>query len=192
MLHDKINNIIDKSSSSILELKKNTNEIEKAINVLIKCLENGNKIIIFGNGGSAADAQHLAAEFVGRYKYERNSLPAISLTTDTSIITAIGNDYGFEHIFSRQCESIVQKNDVIIAITTSGKSQNILNAIKTCRTKNAIIIGMTGENGKNLQELVDILLVVSSKDTPRIQEAHKVIMHTLCEIIDEHYNDIKK
>ena len=160
--------------------------------MIINCYKNEGKIVVFGNGGSAADAQHLAAEFVGRYKYERKGLPAISLTTDTSIITAIGNDYGFEYVFSRQCESIVEKNDVIIAITTSGKSQNILKAITTCRKKGATIIGMTGENGKNLEELVDILLVVYSKDTPRIQETHKVIIHTLCEIIDEHYNKIKK
>ena len=126
----KINQIFDSSSMAILDSKKLSKEIEKSITLIIKSIKNGNKIVLFGNGGSAADAQHMAAEFIGRFMKERKSFPAIALSTDSSIITAVANDYSFEKIFSRQAESLVKKGDVIIAISTSGKSKNILEGIK--------------------------------------------------------------
>ena len=124
-----INNLFDESAHFILDSKKLTNQLSKIIEIIIGAYKTGNKVIIFGNGGSAADSQHFAAELIGRYKKERQSLPAIALTTDSSIITALGNDYGFEYVFSRQCESIVQKNDIVFAISTSGNSPNVINGI---------------------------------------------------------------
>jgi len=155
------------------------------IDVITKCYQNGNKTVIFGNGGSAADAQHFAAELVGRFKLERKSLPSISLTTDTSILTSIGNDYGFDYIFSRQCESIVNSKDIVIAISTSGNSKNVINGVTTAKKKGAYIIGLTGNNGGNLKKFVDINLVVPSKSTPRIQEVHRILMHIICENVEK-------
>jgi len=175
------------SISVISESKKLSALIIDSATKIINCFTNGKKVITFGNGGSAADAQHLAAEFVCRYKIERQSLPAISLTTDSSIITAIGNDYGFEHIFEKQCESIVGKDDVVVAISTSGTSKNIINGILTCKKKGAFIIGLTGGEGGDLKKLADIILTVPSNSTPRIQEVHRIIMHIICELVDEFF-----
>ncbi len=187
MTLDKINAIFDESISLVSESKKISTKIQQTIDAITNCYRNGNKVVIFGNGGSAADAQHFAAEFVGRYLKERQSLPAIALTTDTSIITALGNDYGFEYIFSRQCESIVDKDDVVIVISTSGKSKNIINGIAASKKKGAFVIGLTGEGGKDLAKNVDLLLIVPSKSTPRIQEGHRIIMHIISELVEEHF-----
>lgn len=184
---DRINQIINENRIVISETKNLDNEINQAINIITDCFRNGNKVVIFGNGGSAADAQHFAAEFVGRYLKERQSLPAIALTTDTSIITAIGNDYGFEYVFSRQCESIVNKNDVVIAISTSGKSKNIINGVLISKKKGAFTIGLTGEGGRDLDKIIDLLLVAPSKSTPRIQEVHRIIMHVISELVEENF-----
>jgi D-sedoheptulose 7-phosphate isomerase len=159
--------------------------------MIIETIENENKIIIFGNGGSAADAQHMSAEFVGRYLIERESLPAIAITTDTSALTGIGNDYGFEQIFARQCEALVDNGDLIIAISTSGKSPNIIEGIKTCKKKKAKIIVLTGKNGNRLRRFSDIILQVPSKETPRIQEAHRTIIHIICEIVEKYFQNKK-
>ncbi len=184
---DRINQTIKESSSVILDAQNLNNEINQAIKIITDCFRNGNKVIIFGNGGSAADAQHFAAEFVGRYLKERQSLPAIALTTDTSIITAIGNDYGFEYVFSRQCESIVNENDVVIAISTSGKSKNIINGVMTSKKRGAVTISLTGEGGRDLDKITDLLLVAPSKSTPRIQEVHRIIMHVISELVEENF-----
>ena len=138
-------NIFEKSATVINESKASIKEINSAVNMIIKTIEKGKKIVIFGNGGSAADAQHMAAEFVGRYLIERDSLPAIALTTDTSALTGIGNDYGFEKVFARQCDALVNNGDLVIAISTSGKSPNIIEGIKTSKNKNAKIILLTGK-----------------------------------------------
>ena len=138
-------NIFEKSARVINESKASIKEINSAVNVIVKTIEKGKKIVIFGNGGSAADAQHMAAEFVGRYLIERDSLPAIALTTDTSVLTGIGNDYGFEKVFARQCDALVNNGDLVIAISTSGKSPNIIEGIKTSKNKNAKIILLTGK-----------------------------------------------
>lgn len=164
----------------------------KAVNLVVDCFKNGHKVITLGNGGSAADAQHLAAEFIGRYLKERISLPAIALTTDTSILTSIGNDYGFDYVFSRQCESIVDKNDVVIAFSTSGKSKNVINALLTSKKKGAHTICFTGENGSELKSIVDVLLIASTKSTPRIQEVHRILMHIICQLVEENFEQEKQ
>ena len=181
----KINQIFDSSSMAILDSKKLSKEIEKSITLIIKSIKNGNKIVLFGNGGSAADAQHMAAEFIGRFMKERKSFPAIALSTDSSIITAVANDYSFEKIFSRQAESLVKKGDVIIAISTSGKSKNILEGIKTSKKLGAKIISLTGENGMKMKLNSDVFLNVPSKITSRIQEVHRIIIHIICEIVED-------
>ena len=140
---------------------------------------------MFGNGGSAADAQHLAAELIGRFLKNRKSIPAISLTSDTSVLTALGNDFGYENIFSRQCESIVSKNDVVIAISTSGNSPNIINGIKAAKNNGGIVIGLTGGNNGKMNDLVDQILKIPVKETPQIQECHRVIIHILCTLIEQ-------
>ena len=137
-----------------------SNNIEKAVIMICDCVIEGNKIYLFGNGGSAADAQHIAAELIGRYKMERKSIPAISLNTDTSILTSVANDYSFNKIFSRQCEGLVNQDDVIIAISTSGNSKNVLNGIISAKKKGAKTIGLLGKNGGSIANLVDIPLIV--------------------------------
>jgi len=181
----KIYKIIISSSDLIASLTSMSPEIEKTIDKIASCLKNGNKIILFGNGGSAADAQHVAAELVGRFKLKRQSYPAIALTSNTSIITAISNDFSFTSSFSRQCESLVSKNDVVIGISTSGKSVNVRKALLVSKKKGASTIGLLGNGGGTIKKIVDIPLTVQSNSTPRIQEAHRVIYHIICERVEE-------
>ena len=166
-----------------------TDEVAASAQLCINCLQNGGKILIFGNGGSAADAQHIAAELVGRYKTDRKGLPAIALTTDTSAITAIGNDYGYEHIFSRQVEALVNEGDVVIGISTSGQSNNVINALQTSSELNCKTIGLSGHGGRIMNEVCNINLVAPSDDTARIQEMHIIIGHTICHLIDQEFKD---
>jgi D-sedoheptulose 7-phosphate isomerase len=147
-------------------------------------IRRGGKLVFFGNGGSAADAQHLAAELVVRLRTERPGLPALALTTNTSVLTAAGNDYGFECIFSRQMESLVGPHDVIVALSTSGTSPNIVKAIETARARGSFLVALTGETGGALAGKVDILLDVPSRDPQRIQEAHITIGHIVCSLIE--------
>ena len=181
---DNIENIFESSSNIILESKKLSSKIEDAVILIVKAIKSGNKIVLFGNGGSAADAQHMAAEFIGRFQKERQSFPAISLTTDSSTITAIGNDYDFDKIFSRQAESLVKKGDIVIAISTSGNSKNILNGIKTSRKLGAKVVSLSGKNGIKMKFISDIFLNVPSTTTSRIQEAHRTIIHIICELVE--------
>jgi|APSaa5957512493_1039668.scaffolds.fasta_scaffold12077_2 D-sedoheptulose 7-phosphate isomerase len=187
----RITDWFDESIDVILKSKVLVGDLINVTNILLECLENDHKIIVMGNGGSAADAQHLVAELIGRYRIERKSLPAVSLTTDTSIITAIGNDYNFDYIFARQCESLVNQKDVIIAISTSGNSENIIQGIKTSKQKGGIVIGLTGNEGGKMKEFLDAMISVPSQSTPRIQECHRLIMHILCEFIDEKFSNLK-
>ena len=177
--------MISESADIILKSKCISEQIEQAINLIVNCLKNGNKIVIFGNGGSAADAQHIAAELIGRFQMERNSLPAISLTTDSSIITSLGNDYSFDIIFSRQCESIVTKNDIVIGISTSGNSKNVENGIISSKKKGAITIGLLGKNGGNIKKSADLAIQIPSENTARIQEGHRVIYHIICDNVEK-------
>jgi D-sedoheptulose 7-phosphate isomerase len=148
-------------------------------------LDNGRTIFFCGNGGSAADAQHLAAELVGRFQTERLGLPAVALTTDTSILTSIGNDYGFELVFARQVQALVRSADLVVGITTSGNSPNVVRALEAARTQGAVTVGMTGQTGGRLAKLCDLCLQVPSNVTARIQEAHILIGHIVCQMIDE-------
>lgn len=159
--------------------------IEKAANVAAECLRAGHKLLFFGNGGSAADSQHLAAEFVGRYEKERRGLAAIALTTDTSILTAVGNDYGFERIYERQIEALGRKGDVAFAISTSGNSANILAAVAKAKSLGIYTIGFTGKDGGKLKDKVDLAFVVPSQKTSCIQETHIMVGHIICEQVDE-------
>jgi D-sedoheptulose 7-phosphate isomerase len=160
-------------------------EIESCARMIYETLEDGKKILICGNGGSAADAQHIAAEFVGRYEAERRGFPAVALTTDTSALTALGNDYGFEKIFSRQIEALAVKGDLLIALSTSGNSPNILSAVMKARELGCRTLGLTGRAGKKLAALCDACILVPSERTARIQEAHIAIAHLWCEFVDE-------
>ncbi len=183
--NEKIEKVFESSSNAILDSKKLSKQIESSITLIIKSIKKGNKVVLFGNGGSAADSQHMAAEFVGRFMKERKSFPAIALSTDSSIITAIGNDYSFEKVFSRQAESLVKKGDVIIAISTSGESKNILEGIKTSKKIGAKIISLTGKNGTKMERNSDIFLNVPSTITSRIQEVHRTIIHIICEMVED-------
>lgn len=162
--------------------------IYECAEIIKATLKNGGKILICGNGGSAADAQHIAAELVGRYETERTALPAIALTTDTSALTALANDYSFERVFSRQVEGLARAGDCLIAISTSGDSNNVINAVMSARSRGCKVVGMTGSNGKKLASLSDACLMVPSNRTARIQEAHITVAHIWCELIDEAYS----
>jgi len=160
-------------------------EVEKASIMAVEVLKRGNKILLCGNGGSAADAQHISAELTGRYKTERRGLPAIALTTDTSALTAIGNDYGYDRVFDRQVEALANKGDLLIGISTSGNSANIVSALKLAKELGCSTLGFSGRDGGKMNEVCDINLVVPSNNTPRIQEMHILFGHTICHIIDE-------
>lgn len=159
-------------------------DIQKVCDTIITCIRNGGTVYLAGNGGSASDAQHIAAELVGRFYKERKGLSAEALSTNTSILTAIGNDYGYDAIFSRQIEARGKKGDVFIGFSTSGNSPNILKAIEECKKIGLFIIGMTGETGGKMNALCDICLKMPSKDTPRIQESHIMIGHIICEFVE--------
>ena len=176
---------LNESSKIIDGISNLSNEIDKTVNLIINALTKNKKIIIFGNGGSAADAQHIAAEFLGRYKIKRKSIPAIALTSNSSTTTAIANDYDFSDVFSRQCESLVSKNDIVMCISTSGNSQNVIKGLKTSKKNGGLTIGLLGNNGGKIKNTVDISLVVNATSVPRIQEAHRVIYHIICEIVEE-------
>jgi len=159
--------------------------IGQAALVMIEAYRQGKKTLIAGNGGSAADAQHLAGELVSKFYFDRPGLPAVALTTDTSILTAIGNDYGFERLFERQVQAQGNAGDVFLGISTSGNSENLLRALKCCREKGIYTIGLTGSGGGKMKEWCDLCLEVPSSQTPRIQEAHILIGHILCCIVEE-------
>jgi D-sedoheptulose 7-phosphate isomerase len=161
--------------------------IQKAGELATKTLENGGKILICGNGGSAADSQHIAAELSGRFKKERIALAGIALTTDTSALTAIGNDYGYEEVFSRQVEALAKEGDLLIGISTSGNSKNVIKAIESAKKIGCKVITLTGKSGGEMKNLGDINLVISSNDTPRIQEMHIMVGHMICAIIDKEF-----
>lgn len=144
----------------------------------------GKKVLLFGNGGSAADAQHIAAEFVGRFIPDRDPLPALSLATDTSTLTSLSNDYGFDHVFARQIAGLAQPGDTAVAISTSGNSANVVKGLDAARSKGLYTIGLTGESGGKMKNLVEVLFCVPSRHTPRIQETHIMIGHILCELVD--------
>ena len=158
--------------------------IAQMAELLIQVLRNGGKVVLFGNGGSAADAQHIATELAGRYRLDRSPLPALALTTNTSILTAVANDYSFDQVFSRQVEALIAPSDIAVGISTSGQSPNVLRAIEVARSKGATTLGLTGQKGLQLAAAVDLCLTVPSTDTPRIQEAHITVGHILCDLVE--------
>lgn len=187
------NDLIKNSLNQHLEvfrkvLAENVENIEDCADLIFETFERGGKILICGNGGSAADAQHIAAEFVGRFETERVALPAIALTTDTSALTALANDYDFERIFARQVDALAREGDLLIAISTSGNSPNVISAVMKARQRGCKILGMTGAKGKKLASLCDKSVLVPSERTARIQEVHITIAHIWCEIIDEKFS----
>lgn len=185
-MHDYIVSSLKSSidvKSDILNQSEILGVIEEVALLCIKAFRSGNRVLLAGNGGSAADAQHIAAEFVSRFMYDRPGLPAIALTTDTSMLTAIGNDYGYERLFERQLEANARKGDVFIGITTSGNSPNVLRAISRCSDLGVISVGLTGRVGK-MASVCDHLIAVPSDSTPRIQEAHITIGHIICGLVE--------
>lgn len=179
-IQDTVNNLTALSSNDELLTR-----VETVASVCVSALKNGNKILFAGNGGSAADSQHLAGEIVSRFNYDRPGLPAFALTTDTSVLTAIGNDYGYERIFARQIEAAGNSGDVFFGISTSGRSPNILSALQTGRGKGLITVGLTGKSGGMMPESCDYCLHVPSDSTPRIQEGHIVMGHIICCLIEQ-------
>jgi D-sedoheptulose 7-phosphate isomerase len=178
-------------SQSLAALERTTQDdallasARKIAAVILAALRSGNKLLIAGNGGSAADAQHIAAEIVGRYKQDRPAYAAIALTTDTSALTAIGNDYGFEQVFARQLAGLGREGDVLLALSTSGRSPNILAALRTARERGLATVGFTGSKGEALGALCDHLLVAPSDDTAVIQQIHLAVAHGICEVVEQ-------
>ena len=191
-MENKLNQFIEKQVRDSINVKKSilgNNEILKLVSKIsleiVKAYKNGHKVLIAGNGGSAADAQHMAGELVSRFYFDRPGLPAIALTTDSSIITAIGNDYSYNRIFSRQIESNGQKGDIFIGISTSGNSKNIIEALIQSKKQGIINIGLTGKDGGTMKHQCDYCVCVPSEETPRIQESHLLIEHIICSIVEE-------
>jgi len=165
-------------------LEVNCGQIVQAAKLILKCIQRGGKVILFGNGGSAADSQHIAAEFIGRFQKERKSLAAIALTTDTSILTALANDYCFDIVFSRQIEGLGRSRDVAIGFSTSGNSKNVIVGLKTAKKMGLNTISLTGNRGGKIATLTDVSLIVPSTHTARIQESHICIAHAICELVE--------
>jgi len=182
-MEEAIKRIIQRSIDAKKQIP--TEKIVRAIKEITSALRKGSKIMVCGNGGSAGDAQHMAGEFINRFKIERNPLPCIALTTDTSTITAIGNDYSFDEIFSKQVEALGLKNDILIGISTSGNSRNVIKALEIARKKEIYTICFLGNNGGQMKSLCDLSIIVNVNDTPRIQETHILIMHVICEIVEK-------
>lgn len=188
---------IKKGLLASAELKKTVadtlcGEILKATQLIKNSLANGGKLLLMGNGGSAGDAQHIAAELVGRFKKERKALPAIALTTNSSTLTALGNDYEYAVIFARQVEAFVRKGDVVVGITTSGNSENVVRALKLANEMGASTIGLLGNQGGKAKDVVNVAIIVPSNDTARIQEVHITIGHIICEILEQELAQEKK
>lgn len=180
-----IDNYFNNHIETINNLKDQKDKILSIANTIHNCFNNGGKLYICGNGGSASDAQHIAAELVGKYLKDKDALPAVSLSTDTSILTAISNDYGYDQIFKRQIDALATEKDIIMVISTSGNSKNIINAIKAAKEKKSMTIGLLGETNGKAKDIVDISISVPSNFTPHIQEAHIMIGHIICQIIEE-------
>jgi D-sedoheptulose 7-phosphate isomerase len=187
-MNEKIKNIISASISvkqQILNDEAMIKKIAEAVDVIANAFSNGKKVLFCGNGGSAADAQHLAAEFSGRFYKDRKALPSEALHCNTSYVTAVANDYSYDVIYSRIIEGTGESGDVLVGLSTSGNSKNIIKAFESAREKNITTIGLTGESGGNMKEVSDYLFNVPSKDTPRIQESHILIGHIICQLVEE-------
>ena len=183
-----VQNQADELIKAVTYVKENLSEqVEQLAAQIIKAFKEGHKVILMGNGGSASDAQHIAAEFVGRFKKERPSLPALALNTNSSTTTAIGNDYSYDVIFSRQIDGFAQKGDVVIGISTSGNSKNVYLALALAKQKGCFTAGFLGKDGGTIKSVCDLPLVVAVKDTPHIQECHIFMGHCMCDLVDQAY-----
>jgi D-sedoheptulose 7-phosphate isomerase len=182
---------IDENIAAMRAFHSQANNITLAGTAICRAFSEGNKLLICGNGGSAADCQHIAAELVGRYKRERKGLPAIALTTDSSILTAWSNDYNYETVFARQIESLGKEGDILLALSTSGNSPNVLQAVFQAKQQGMSVISLTGKGGGQLKEVSDIAIVAPTDDTARIQECHQLAYHILCDIIDTEFSTLK-
>ena len=187
-MKDKIRDIFKES----IQVKEKTSReqidvIVEITRVIIRSLKNGGKVLLCGNGGSAADCQHIACEFIGRFKKNRKPLPAIALSTDTSVLTSLANDYSYDLIFAKQVFALGKKDDILIAISTSGMAANVIKAVETAKELGLKTAAFTGKDGGKLAGLVDTAFIVPSQDTPRIQEAHITAAHAICEIVEEHF-----
>lgn len=188
MVNEDILGYFEESSHIILESgMKNANILSKAAQEIINCFENGHKVLVFGNGGSASQSQHFAAEIVNKFKTYRKALPAIALTTDTAILTSISNDLDYDSIFSRQVEGLGQKGDIVWGLSTSGSSPNVIKAFDAAKKAGIMTLSFTGEEGSTLESVSDICLTVPSKNTPNIQEVHLCAGHVICDIIEKYY-----
>lgn len=192
-MQERINNVINEQIDNLSNLKKGnyTDDLVSIVNVIIKSIDNGGKILIAGNGGSAADSQHFAAELVGRFMKERKALPAIALTTDSSVLTCMGNDYGFDDIFDRQVEALGKENDVFFGISTSGNSKNIIKAVLKAKEKGLTTIGLLGKDGGKLKDICDYNITMPYKETARIQEHHIMTIHLICEFVENYFYEEK-
>tara|TARA_B100000953_G_scaffold234509_1_gene195890 strand:+ start:49 stop:621 length:573 start_codon:yes stop_codon:yes gene_type:complete len=186
---DEINQMFNNSIQVIQQSSSLSSEILDAVLLIIQSIKKGNKLLVFGNGGSAADAQHISAELIGRFKLERKSFPAIALTTDSSILTSLANDYSFDLVFSRQCESLVNDGDVVIGISTSGNSKNVKLGMESAQKKGAKTIGLLGCNGGSIKSSSNIAIIVNSDDTANIQESHRVIYHIICNLVEKNLSE---
>lgn len=189
-MRDKIRNIISESvavKNQVLQNDVLLKTVEKVASLMVKALKNGNRIYFCGNGGSAADAQHLAAEFSGRFYIDRDALPAEALHCNTSYITAVGNDYGYDLVYARLIKGIANKGDFLVGLSTSGNSINIIKAFEVAREKGIYTVGFTGETGGKMKDLSDYLINVPSTNTPRIQESHIMLGHIVCQLVEEQY-----
>lgn len=186
IVKERINNVIDEQIKNLKELKKTSyvDDMIKITDAITKSLKNGGKVLIAGNGGSAADSQHIAAEIVGRFVKERKAYPAIALTTDSSILTSVGNDYSFDTIFARQVEGLGNKGDIFIGISTSGNSKNIIEAVSKSKEMGLITVGLLGRDGGKLKKLCDYNITFPYEETARVQEHHIMTYHLLCEFIE--------
>jgi len=191
-MNKEISQYIDQSIETKEKLKKQIPKIEKASEFIANSLVKGGKLIIFGNGGSAADAQHIAAELIGNFRLKRNPLPAMALTTNSSTLTAVGNDIGFDMIFARQINAFAKNNDVVLAISTSGNSSNVIKAVKESRKKKLKVISLTGEKGGKLSSISNLIIKVPSFNTQHIQESHIMIGHILVDLVEKKLQKMKR
>ena len=185
IMQEAIKLMIEESAETKMAVLGLAPKIEKAAKLVIDALKSGKKIILAGNGGSASQSSHIAAEFVGRYKIERKALPAIALTADLAAITSIGNDYGFDAVFERQLEALGNEGDVFIALSTSGNSRNLIKAVEKAKELDIHVIGLLGKNGGKMASTSSVEIIVPSDNTPRIQEAHLMILHIICELAEK-------
>ncbi len=185
-VHDFLKKSLDDTCTALeASVERCSDNISRLIESLVRSLESGGKVLLFGNGGSAADAQHIAAEFVNRFRLDRRPLAAIALTTDTSVLTSISNDSAYDLVFSKQVEALASEGDVVIGISTSGNSPNVVRGLQAAREKCAVTVGFTGNNPGAMKSVCDIIINVSSKDTPRIQEVHIFLAHTVCDLVEK-------